>query len=110
MNCIDNHLPTEAHINNMLRVAGALTGLPIIEVLSGYNVNANNCALNHLTFDELLRRAIGVDACGKPAIRVKYISSCNYQNNCTTNNQANAFTKLFAFDVATKTVALVLNR
>lgn len=111
MNCNDNHLPLKQHLDNMLRKSGVLIGLPIVEVSEGtHTENALNCGLNHLSHEDLMRKAIGVDSCGKPAIRVKYIASCTYKKDCTKNDVNDNFNSMFAYDSTLKTVALVLNK
>lgn len=111
MDCNTNHLSLKQHLDNMLRKSGNLNGLPIVEV-SGHTSNALSCGLetNHLTFEQLLLKSIGTDACGKPAIRVKYIASCDYRKNCQTNDVNDNFNSMFAYDATTKTFALVLNK
>lgn len=109
MNCDDNHLPLKQHLDNMLRKSGVLFGLPIVEV-SGHTENAVNCENNHLTFDDLMRKSIGVDACGKPALRVKFIESCTYKKDCEKNSVNDNFNSMFAYDSSAKTFALVLNK
>lgn len=111
MNCSDNHLPLEKHLRAMVRKSGVLCGLPIIEV-SGYTTNAMKCGddLNHLSFTDLILKCIGTDACGRPAIRVKYIASCTLKMNCNLNDVSSEMNSIFAFDTATKSYALVLNK
>lgn len=109
MNCNDNHLPLDKHLNAMMRVDGVLKGLPIVEV-SGHTENALSCGLNHLTLEDLFKKSIGVDGCGKPAIRVKYIDSCDYAKNCGNNGVQNELRAMFAYDSTQKTFALVLNK
>lgn len=113
MNCSDNHLPLKQHLDNMLRKSGVLNGLPIVEVANGtHTENALSCGLetNHLSFDDLMRKSIGVDACGKPALRVKYIASCTYRKDCNKNDVNDNFNSMFAYDSTLKTFALVLNK
>lgn len=93
----------------MLRKDGDLVGLPIVEV-SGHTQNAINCGNAHLTFEDLLKLSIGVDGCNKPAIRVKYIDSCDALVNCTTNVDQNPLNKMFAYDSSAKTYAIVINK
>lgn len=112
MNCVNNHLTLEQQVNRMLRTtpgANGLTGIATIKMLSGYT-NKIPCDLNHLSFTDLLLRAIGVDSCGKPAIRVVYIATCNPQKDCNNNAVENQLTQCFAYDVPTKSFALVLNQ
>lgn len=108
MNCSDNHLSLKQHLDAMLRVSAPLAGLPIVEV-SGHEENALKCDLNHLTLDDLFRASIGVDSCGRPAIRVKYIASCDLKKTCTNNSVDDLLRSMFAYDSTTKTIALVLN-
>ena len=93
----------------MLRVSGVLVGFPIKEV-TGHTENAINCNNNHLKFEDLLKLSIGVDACNKPALRVKIITSCTTLKTCANNSDAHPLNKLFAYDATAKTYALVLNR
>jgi hypothetical protein len=109
MDCNNNHLDLAKHLNAMLRVSGALVGLPIVEV-SGHTEKAVNCELAHLTFEDLVKKSIGVDSCGKPAIRVKFIDSCTYKTQCANNGVQDNLREMFAYDSTAKTVALVLNK
>lgn len=110
MNCETNHLSVKKHLNSMVRKSGVLAGLPIVEVSVGYHENAVNCGLNHLSFEQLLAKCIGVDACGKPAIRVKYIASCDVFTTCANNDKDSISNHVFAYDATLKTFALVLNK
>lgn len=109
MNCSDNHLPLKSHMDAMLRTSGSLAGLPIVEV-DGHTENALSCGKNHLTLDDLFRASIGVDSCGKPALRVKFIASCDVKKTCTNNSVDDLLRSMFAYDSTTKTIALVLNQ
>lgn len=109
MDCNTNHIPTGKQLEAMLRTSGNLVGLPIVAV-TGHTDNALNCNNNHLTDEELLRLCIGVDSCGKPAIRVKFINSCTTLKDCNNKSEANPFRRAFAYDSTTKTYALVINQ
>lgn len=109
MNCNDNHIALGKYLEAMLRVSGPLKGLPIVEV-SGHTDNAINCNNNHLGFDDFVKLSIGSDSCGKPAIRVKYIDSCDTVITCATNNDKHIMNSMFAYDSTAKTFALVLNK
>src|SRR6478736_1263909 len=102
MDCSTNHIPVKKHLENMVRKDGVLNGLPIVEV-SGHEENAMTCDKNHLSFEMLLALCIGVDACGKPAIRVKYIDSCDTLLTCATSDKDPLFNNIFAYDSTTKT-------
>jgi hypothetical protein len=108
MNCATNHLSVKKHLESMARKSGVLVGLPITEV-EGHEENAMSCGKNHLSFEQLLALCIGVDSCGKPAIRVKYIDSCETMRNCTNNDKDPLLNQTFAYDAGRKTFALVLN-
>lgn len=92
----------------MVRKSGVLAGLPIVAV-EGHHENAVNCQKNHLSFEQLLALCIGVDGCGKPAIRVKYIDSCTPFTNCANNDKDPILNHVFAYDATLHTYALVLN-
>lgn len=109
MNCSDNHIPVKKHLENMARVSGALVGLPIVEV-SGHAENALTCKNNHLSFSDLLALSIGVDSCGKPAIRVKFVDSCETFLTCSNSDKDPLLNQVFAYDSTLKTYALVLNK
>lgn len=109
MDCNNNYLPLKQHLEAMLRVAAPLKGLPIVEV-TGHEENALNCTNNHLTFEDLLKASIGVDSCGKPAIRVKFIDTCETEKTCANNSDADPLRGMFAYDSTTKTIALVINK
>lgn len=109
MDCNNNHLPLVKHLAPMLRKTGNLVGLPIVAV-TGHTDNAINCENSHLTFEDLFKRSIGVDSCGKPAIRVKFINTCSTLVTCANNDDANPLQKMFAYDSTTKTYALVINQ
>lgn len=108
MNCSDNHIPVKKHLENMTRKSGALVGLPIITV-TGHTESALRCDNNHLKFEDFLALCIGVDGCGKPAIRVKKIDSCDPFFTCANNDKDPLLNQVFAYDSTTKTYALVLN-
>lgn len=93
----------------MVRKSGILAGLPIVEV-EGHYENPVTCSKNHLSFTDLLALCIGVDGCGKPAIRVKIIESCTNFTNCQNNDKDPILNHVFAYDATLKTHALVLNR
>lgn len=107
--CKDNHVPLVKYLEAMLRVSGALTGLPIVAV-TGHTQAAINCNNSHLQFEDFLRLSIGVDSCGKSALRVKFINSCNTLENCSNSADANPLRKMFAYDATSKTYALVINQ
>ncbi len=109
MDCITNHLPLKFQLESMLRGSNLLTGLPIVEV-TGHTENALNCNNQHLTFEDFIKMSIGVDSCGKPALRVKFISSCNTVVNCANNSNEDPLKNIFAYDSTSKTVALVINK
>lgn len=109
MDCTDAYIDVLKHINSMLRVSGVLIGLPIVEI-SGHTDNALNCDNNHLKFEDLLRLSIGVDACGKPALRVKFIASCDLNKTCSNNDVQDNLRQIFAYDSTEKTFALVINK
>jgi len=109
MDCQDNHLPLKSHLDAMLRTSGDLAGLPIVEV-EGHTENALSCGKNHLTLEDLFRASIGTDSCGKPALRVKFIASCDVKKTCTNNSVDDLLRSMFAYDSTTKTIALVLNQ
>lgn len=109
MDCNDNHLPLKQHLDAMLRKDGELNGLPIVEV-SGHESNALTCDKNHLTLDDLFRASIGVDSCGKPAIRVKYINSCELKKDCNIASVDDLLRSMFAYDETEGTYALVINQ
>ncbi len=109
MDCPDNHLPLKQHLDAMLRVAGELNGLPIVEV-EGHTENALNCKNNHLTLDDLFRASVGADSCGKPAMRVKFINSCDVKKTCATSSVDDLLRSMFAYDSSAKTFALVINQ
>lgn len=108
MDCNINHIPLEEHLKAMLRKSGGLAGLPIVEV-SGH-ISKIPCDKNHLKFEDLLAASIGVDGCGKPALRVKIINSCTPYLDCKNNSESNWMQLPFAYDYNDKTFALVLNR
>lgn len=112
LNCNTNHLPIDKIVTSLLRkvAASGLVGLPIVEV-AGHNTPAMNCDNNHLKFEDFLRLVIGIDGiCGKPALRVKIIDSCDLDINCENQNEANPLNKMFAYDAVLGTYAIVLNR
>lgn len=109
MDCVTSHLPIKNHLDAMLRKSGTLIGLPIVEV-EGHATPARACDTNHYTFEQLVRLSIGVDGCGKPALRVKVIDSCDTLLNCANGGDANPLSRMFAYDATEKTYAMVLNR
>jgi hypothetical protein len=109
MDCNTSHFDLKHHLTAMLRKSGALVGLPIIEV-SGHTSAAFNCDNAHFTFEDFVRASIGVDSCGKPALRVKIIDTCDVLVNCSNNVDANPLSQMFAYDATEKTYAVVLNR
>jgi len=109
MNCENNHISLHNHLTAMARKSGTLIGLPVVAV-TGYTEQAINCNNSHMKFEDFLAASIGVDSCGKPAIRVKFIDSCETHLDCTNNQDANLMAQFFAYDSTTKTYALVLNQ
>lgn len=109
MDCTTNHLPLKFQLESMLRAANPLAGLPIVAV-TGHTKSALNCNNQHLTFEDFLKLSIGVDSCGKPAIRVKFINSCKTVITCANNSAEDPLRKMFAYDSTSKTVALVINQ
>jgi len=96
------------HLTSMARKSGTLVGMPIVEV-SGHNTQALQCDDGlPRTFESLLAASIGVDTCGKPALRVKFIDSCDVQIDC--NVGGDILSQIFAYEPTTKTFALVLNQ
>lgn len=108
MDCTNSYIELEKHLAAMLRKSGSLIGLPLVEV-SGHESQAINCNNSHLTIVDFLRLSIGVDGCGKPALRVKFIDTCDTLVNCANNVNANPLAQMFAYDATEKTYALVLN-
>lgn len=109
LGCDNSHLDLNTLVNSSLRKSGALIGLPIVEV-SGHTENAINCDKQHLTFWDLLKLSIGADVCGKAALRVKYIDTCDLYANCANNDVDQNLAKMFAYDSTTNTYAIVLNK
>jgi hypothetical protein len=109
MNCENNHLSLNTHLRAMARISEKLVGLPIVAV-TGHEDQALNCGTTHLGFDDMLSAAIGVDSCGKPAIRVKFINSCENYISCNNSSDDNVWRQFFAYDASTKTFAIVLNQ
>lgn len=108
MDCNDNYLGLNAHMQAMARVSGALIGMPIVAV-AGHTSQALQCDDGlPRTFEKLLAASIGVDSCGKPAFRVKFINSCNTKADCNIN--MNFLDQMFAYDATAKTFALVINQ
>lgn len=97
------------HLTSMARKSGTLIGLPIVAV-TGHNDQALQCddglARN---FESLMAASIGVDSCGKPALRVKFIDTCDVQVGCEIGAD-NLLDQMFAYDSTAKTFALVLNQ
>lgn len=111
VNCNTNHLPIGEILKSILRkdATTKLVGMPIVEV-SGHDEPAITCKNNHLKFEDFLSLSVGVDACGKPALRVKNIATCDVDMNCANNSDPNPLNKIFAYDSTTKTYAIVLNK
>lgn len=109
INCKDNHIPLDKYLAAMLRVAGALTSMPIVAV-TGHTEAAINCNNVQLTFDDFMRLSVGVDSCNKPAIRVKFTNSCTVAKNCVNNSVENPLRKMFAYDSIQKTYAICINQ
>jgi hypothetical protein len=108
MNCKESSLSTDQLLKNSLRFNGALTGLAITAV-TGYT-DPIPCSLKHLSFDELLRASFGTDSCGKPALRVKFIATCDTLINCQNRSNENQLGEVFAYNSSTRTIAIVLNQ
>lgn len=109
MNCKDQNVSTLELLTKMLRVAKPLVGLPIVFV-TGHTENAIQCNDGkNLSVDDLFRASIGVDNCGKPALRVKVINTCDVKANCAVPTGFDPMRDMFAYDSTTKTIALVLN-
>lgn len=110
MDCNDNFLGLATHMQAMARVSGALIGMPIVSV-TGHTSQALQCDDGlPRTFEKLLAASIGVDSCGKPAFRVKFIDSCNTKVDCSNNTNMNFLDQMFAYDATAKTFALVINQ
>lgn len=107
MVCKDSNLPTDQLLKNSLRFDGTLTGLAITEVSYTENIP---CNLKYLSFDELLRASFGIDSCGKIALRVTFIATCDTLITCQNNSNENQLSELFAYDSATRTFSIVLNQ
>lgn len=112
MDCTSSHIPLEQQAAAMLRILSALVGLPIVEVPTNtHTENAMICGkFTHLSIEQMIKNSIGVDPCGLPAFRVKYINSCTPLINCATSNDPNPFNKMFAYDATLKTFAIVFNK
>lgn len=104
-----NHLSLKTQLESMLRASGPLAGLPIVAV-TGHTENAIRCDNNEWSFEEFVKASIGVDNCGKPALRVKFIDSCDVKVDCANHDDANPLRDMFAYDSTTDTYALVLNQ
>ena len=111
LDCNKQNITTMDLIESMLRVASPLTGLAIV-VVSGHNESALQCSKDtkHFTFEDFLRASIGVDNCGKQALRIKFIDSCDSKKTCKVRTGYNPLRDMFAYDSTTKTYALVLNQ
>lgn len=111
MDCATNHIPLTKQLEAMARTSGVFVGLPIVEVeVDTHEENAMRCDNNHLTLEDLLKACIGTDVCGKPALRVKFIDSCDTLVTCGKNHDADVFRKMFCYDSTAKTYALVINQ
>lgn len=112
MNCDTNSIPLKRHIEGMLRASGSLTGLPIVEVEEGTHLEPGlSCNNSFMTFEDMLRGSIGVDTtCGRLAIRVKFIDSCEVKLGCANAQDETLLNQIFAYDSTSKTFALVLNQ
>jgi hypothetical protein len=108
MECKKSHIPLNKQLEAMLRVSGVLLGLPLVEV-EGHADQALRCDNNHLTFEDLVKSCIGTDSCGKPALRVKFIDSCNTKTTCKNNGDADPLKQMFCYDASAGTYAIVLN-
>jgi len=109
MDCSNNNYPLIHHLTAMARKSGSLIGMPIVAV-SGHNDQAAQCDDGlPRTFEKLLTASIGVDSCGKPSLRVKFIDSCETQISCKIESD-NILDQIFAYDATNKTFALVLNQ
>lgn len=109
MECKTNHIPLIKQLEAMLRKSGVLMGLPIVAV-EGHADQALRCDNNHLTFEDLMKSSIGVDGCGKPALRVKFIDSCDTVTTCKNNVDENPLNQMFCYDATLRTYALVINQ
>lgn len=111
MDCKTNHIPLNDHLRSMLRKSGRLKGLPIVEV-TGHTEHAMSCGAenSHWKFEDFMAASIGVDTCGKPAIRVKFIHSCTNEIECANNTNTNVFAEMFAYDKSAKTYCMVINK
>lgn len=110
MECKTSHIKLDKHLAAMLRKSELLIGLPIVEV-TGHTQNAIDCRKTaHLKLEDFIKMSIGTDSCGQPAIRVKFIDTCDRLIDCTQKNDANPFRRMFAYDPTAKTYALVINK
>lgn len=110
--CKTSHIQLENLLSAMLRKSGVLIGLPFVAV--GENTHTENAMIcrksSHLSVEQLILNCIGVDSCNKPAIRVKYINSCDNLVDCIQKDNAQPFRRMFAYDSTLKTFALVINQ
>ncbi len=111
MDCPTSHITLKKQFDAMFRKVGVLIGLPIVAVGEGtHTENALRCDNNHLTLEDLFKSSIGVDSCGKPALRVKFIDTCDTLAACKTSHDEDQLRKMFAYDSDAKTYALVINQ
>jgi len=111
MDCTNNHISFTDTLRSLVRTDGTVNGLAIVEV-EDHTEAAIRCGAEnaHMSFTDFLLACIGVDTCGKPAIRVKYIDTCDSQITCSTNDDVNFLNQIFAYDSTLKTYALVINQ
>lgn len=110
MDCKDQNVSTLELLTKMLRELKPLAGLPIV-IVTGHTENAIQCnSGKNLNIDDLFRASIGVDSCGKPALRVKIINTCEVKANCAVPTGFDPMRDMFAYDSTAKTIALVLNQ
>lgn len=110
MDCENNYIDLKRHLEAMARTDGTLIGLPIVAV-TGHTEQAIQCDDGKpRTFEALLAASIGVDSCGKPALRVKFIDTCDLHISCVNNSDERLLNQIFAYDSDLKTYALVINQ
>lgn len=109
MDCTNNNYPLTHHLTAMARKSGTLIGLPIVAVTGHNDQGAQSDDGLPRTFERYLVGSIGTDSCGLPAIRVKFIDSCDTAITCKVEAD-NILDQIFAYDATTKTFAIVLNQ
>lgn len=110
MDCTNNYIQLKDHLKAMVRSSGQLSGMAIVEVESGYEDPAPCDDGLPRSFEQRLAASIGVDPCGKPALRVKFIDSCTSKISCTVGAEENVLDNIFAYESSTKSFALILNK